>query len=440
VGVVAPLARLAWLNPSLILGRTGQVSILNSAVHHGDFWGTLLGHTGQAMGMFLGQGDMILRHNPASRPIFDFFMAIPFLLGVGWCLWQWRRPAAMAALLWVGVMLGPTILAEDTPHFLRAAGILPAVVLFPAIGLAGIWELGNAAGKKSPHLPIPVFFLWFIRPLVLLLAIGSLVMTVRDYGAYSRSPDVAYLFEKAAVEMAVEINREGAETAVFVDNRFWSGWPSIPFLVDKHPIITFEPEQGVLQQPTLPFALYAWPYGPLDFVPQAIPASALVLVESGSLARGDLEPKPYPLYVRYSVQTAPTDWPMLANFEDQLQLRQVQVAESDHAACLSFCLKVNLYWSVETAVSQDITVFVHVLGPDGILIGQHDGPPVEGHWPLPWWRPGLVVQDFHQVELAEPYNPTSHHLLVGLYWQDGTRLQVFDEAGQPVGDSWRVRE
>ncbi|MCB9443665.1 MAG: hypothetical protein H6669_05465 [Ardenticatenaceae bacterium] len=43
----------------------------------------------------------------------------------------------MAPLLWTGTMLGPTILAADAPHFLRASSLLlPDVIILPAIGLA----------------------------------------------------------------------------------------------------------------------------------------------------------------------------------------------------------------------------------------------------------------------------------------------------------------
>jgi 4-amino-4-deoxy-L-arabinose transferase-like glycosyltransferase len=151
--VVLPLATVALGDPSILFGRAGQVSIFSPEVNGGDFWGTLARHTAEALGMTIWRGDAILRHNallnyeavlavddPAGRPVFDIFMAGPFLAGLGWCLWNWRRAPAAALLLWQAVMLLPTILAEDTPHFLRAAGVLPGMVFFPAIGLALLWN------------------------------------------------------------------------------------------------------------------------------------------------------------------------------------------------------------------------------------------------------------------------------------------------------------
>ncbi len=443
--VLFPLARLAWATPELILGRAGQVSILNPVINQGDLIGAFLQQTARALGMFFWRGDDILRHNPAERPIFDGFMLLPFLLGLGWCLWQWRKPAAMSVLLWVGVMLGPTILAEDTPHFLRAAGILPAILLLPAIGLSLLWQLGQ---KSLPvHWPLPSWWLQLKRPFVLLLLFGSLSLTVRDYLEYGRSADVAYLFEKAATDMAMAMNQEMPETAVWVDNRFWSGWPAIPFLAHQHPVTPFLPEQGITATP--PFAVYVWPYESLAFFPQSLPPTALITAETGSLARGDLESQVYPLYVRYLVQPAPPMTPPLANFADQLLLQEAtiedQCPQPAPAAGLEVhetvptCIQIQLQWQAKTAVSQPITVFVHVVAADGGLIGQDDSPPANGNWPIAWWRPGLWLQENHTIHLSQPYHPSQQQIVVGLYWQDGTRLQILDETGQPVADSWQLK-
>jgi 4-amino-4-deoxy-L-arabinose transferase-like glycosyltransferase len=168
--VLLPLVILTWQNPDLILGRTGQVAIWDEAVNNGRFWSTLWQHTVQALGLFFWQGDTILRHNPAGRPIFDFLMTLPFLIGVIWCVRHWRRWTAMTLLLWTAVMLGPTLLSTDTPHFLRAVGILPAAVIFPALGLAWIWqklerrEWRVVSGEWRVILPPLLSAVWVLAP------------------------------------------------------------------------------------------------------------------------------------------------------------------------------------------------------------------------------------------------------------------------------------
>jgi 4-amino-4-deoxy-L-arabinose transferase-like glycosyltransferase len=278
--VVLPLALYAWQHPSLFLGRAQQVSILNPDVRQGPLLPALLGQTGRALGMFVWHGDTILRHNPGGRPLFDLTMAAPFLLGLLWCLRHWRRPPAMALLLWMGVMLGPTVLAEDAPHFLRAAGILPAVVFLPAIGLSNIWEWPKLADALR-------------KGLVLFLALGTLIATVADYVDYSRRPETAFFFEAAARELAQQIDDEPHRAAVYVDRRFWEGWPSLPFLVQRPQQVTlFTTATGLPEAPGAPAGIYAWPYDGLDAVAAAVKPPALVAVEEGALAGGDLETDP----------------------------------------------------------------------------------------------------------------------------------------------------
>ncbi|HEX6385950.1 MAG TPA: glycosyltransferase family 39 protein [Anaerolineae bacterium] len=420
VVVVAPLAVLAWQQPQLVLGRANQVSILSPTINGGHLWRALWQQAGRGLGLFLWQGDTILRHNPAGRPVFDLFMALPFLAGLSWCLWRWRRPAAMLLLLWTGVMLGPTVLAEDTPHFLRAVGLLPAVVILPAIGLAQLWTWSRLSTKVG-------------QPLVIMLAVASLIVTVVDYVAYGRQPEVAFLFQAAATDMARQINAEPVGTTVFIDERFWDErFAAIPFLVRQQPV-KFNPQSGLPLQPAVPAAIYAWPYGPLDFIPQVLTPPALVSVETGSLARDDLEATPYPLYVRYTWQTAPDGWTSLANFDNQVQLQQATLTTLDEAT-----LQVDLYWTTATALTQDTVAFVHVVGPDG-LVGQHDGPPAGGHWPRQWWQPGLIVHDRHRVRLPEPYDRSRHRIDVGLYdAQTQVRLPILAVDGKLIGYTWQL--
>jgi len=62
-------------------------------------------------------------------------------------------------------------------------------------------------------------------------------------------------------------------------------------------------------------------------------------------------------------------------------------------------LDVTLYWYALREVSTDYKVFVHALGIDGQVIGQHDGDPVGGFTPTTRWRAGEVIVDRHRVPL-----------------------------------------
>ena len=400
--ILFPFALLLLQAPELILGRSGQVSILNPAINGGDLWGTLARQIGRSLGLFLWQGDMILRHNPAGRPLFDLFLAIPFLIGLVWCVRHWRRPAAAFTLLWVAIMLGPTILAEDAPHFLRAVGILPAALFLPAVGLDGLWGI-HLRGRAGVGAAI-----------ALTLLAGSFALTLRDYAAYNRQPEVAYLFEAAVVEMAERMNGEAGETAVFLDEeRYWQKHPALRFLIPEERVQPFRPEAGL---PALspPAAVYAWPYEGLAAVRAAITPPALVTVDWGGLARGDLEPDAYPLYLRYGLEPRP-DWSPLAEFGGALTLHRVAVTPLDNGDWL-----VEAYWEGKTAVSPNWTPFVHVVGPDGLL-AQSDSPPAAADWPgtavwpADWWEPGLLLRD-RRILVAPPGGfPADAQLHLGWY-------------------------
>ncbi|MEW5985477.1 MAG: glycosyltransferase family 39 protein [Chloroflexota bacterium] len=423
---LSPLAYLAWQQPDLILGRSGQVSIANPAINQGDLWGALGQSTTKALGLFFIQGDTIGRHNPPGRPLFDPLMALPFLVGLVWAGRHWRRPPAALLLLWVGVMLGPTILAEDSPHFLRAVGILPAAIFLPAIGLSKIWSW--------PKLAAPLNHL-----LLAGLLLGSLGLTIDDYFVeYGRQAETAYWFEAAARDLAAQVNAEAEDTAIFVDQRFWSGWPSLRFLVGPEQAVRlFEPPTSWGAPLTAPAALYVWPHAPHNFVAQAFRPPALVTATTGSLARGDLETAAYPLYIRYAAQAWSGGGSPLAFFGDPITLRDV-----DLTVVTSQVLQVDLSWewSGDQRPARDLTAFVHVEDAAGRLVGQSDGQPAGGHWPTRWWRPGLVVLDTHKITLDEPFDPSRHRILVGLY-DSATleRLPVTDAAGRSTGDTWLLR-
>ncbi|MEZ4593925.1 MAG: glycosyltransferase family 39 protein [Chloroflexota bacterium] len=420
-----PLALFYLQNPDLLLGRTGQVSILNPAINGGDLWGTLWRQMGRALGLFFWQGDTILRHNPAGRPFLDWLMAVPFLLGLGWCLKNWRKPAATAVLLWSFVMLGVTVLAEDAPHFLRSVGILPGAIFLPALGLAALWHW--------PRWPQAVG-----GGLVALLMAGSLFLTVRDYVNYSQQPETALLFEAAAVELAESLQSEAAGTMVYLDRWFWDepsqkGWPAVPFLTDLDGVTLYRPENGLLPAaPGQPISLYAWPFGDLEFVPQLLAEAEMVVVRNGRLARGDLEPEPYPLYVRYASSPRPVGGTAV-RFGDTFLLQSWVVTPLDEQT-----VQVDLVWQKTADSLPNHIAFLHLLGPDG-LITQADAPPGGAYWFPHWWQEGQWVQERRILKLDAPFDPTWHTIQVGLY-DPATleRLPVVGTDGNLSLDSWQL--
>lgn len=428
--VLLPLVVLAAGDPGIILGRSGQVSVFNPAVNGGDLLGTLWSQTGRALGMFLWRGDTILRHNalldyaaflpeqnPLGRPVFDPFMAAPLLIGVGWCLWHWRRPAAATLLLWQIIMLGPTILAEDTPHFLRAAGLLPGLVLLPAIGLSAIWSW-----ERPPA--------WLRHGVVVVLLAGSIFLTARDYATYGQELEVAHVFEAAAAELAGQAAVDTAAAAVHIDRRFVEGWPSVSYLLTGQPVaLTGEDEATPATAGAL--VRYDWPYGSLAGAAGSAVAPVVVAATAGPTARGDLEPAAYSLYTRYAFSPGPAPATRTDTFAGAFRLSDAAVTVAADGRDVT----ADLTWELppDAAPPDRLpTVFLHVIGMDAAP--QDDALLGRGLWPAPFWSPGVAITERHTLRLPEPLDPARHRLVTGLYWPDSQKRLPLVDSGYTTGD------
>jgi hypothetical protein len=90
-------------------------------------------------------------------------------------------------------------------------------------------------------------------------------------------------------------------------------------------------------------------------------------------------------------------------------------------------------------LDQPLVAFIHVI-ENGELIGQSDAQPGQGTWPTYLWRPGLIINDRHFIELSEEFDEKQHQIHVGMYdtnTQD--RIMVLDTGGNPVSDNWLIK-
>jgi hypothetical protein len=333
-------------------------------------------------------------------------------------------------------MLGPTILAEDAPHFLRASGLLPVAMLPAAVGLSQIWSWTKLPPWKNQ--PAGGRFLPLGAVLVAVLGLVSLLTTIRDYQSYNHAPETAYLFEAAARDMAAAINADSQQGIVLVEERYRQGWASIPFLVTATNVSYFTAET----LPTLPAghaSLYLWPFQPLDFVEAAWPDKVQVETVLGADTRGDLETAVYPLYLNYRLQQSQPVAP-IAIFAGRLELLNSQISQLSAQE-----IEISLWWSASQPLDIKETlpqwnVFIHVGAAGQPLIGQSDMPPARGYVPLQWWQPGRVVIDRHRIQLTEPFQPERHEVRIGFFDPASLeRAAVVTAAGEPAGDTWRLQ-
>lgn len=447
--VLAPLMVYVATHGDAFLGRVGQVSIFDPVINGGDFWGTLLRHVGKTLLMFTNQGDFIPRHNVPLRPVFDPVLSIFFLLGLTLCSTRFRqRPEHAFVLIWLAVMILPTILAEGAPHFLRSVGVLPVAFVVPAIGLDYLWRfLENRIAFKDQSSKFKAQTV-AVGAVALVLTFGLGDTTIDYFGHHAASQDLSYNFETAAVDLATQANRflgtgwdgTGLGTRgnppspgrhLYITDRLWQDWVSVRFLVPSSLNLTILAESAKLPQVSSDeVMLILWPYEDYSQHLSLLPVGSTITAQEGSLERGDLEKEARLLYITYTATPATIPAGELeARFEKGLTLVGHRLAAVSPQE-----LRLSLLWLAEAEIEADYTVFVQLTRDDAIL-AQDDSPPAGGYYPTSLWRVGDIVSDEHTLALPEPYDPDRHKLIIGFYQLETLRrLQVLDEAGKPVND------
>ena len=115
-------------------------------------------------------------------------------------------------------------------------------------------------------------------------------------------------------------------------------------------------------------------------------------------------------------------------FDRGIQLQPVAVDEGDGS------LAVRLLWHMPQPVSDDINVFVHLYGADGVLLTQDDGYPIAGMAPFWLWPAGQTLEDRRVLELPAG---SGGGLTIGIGLYDpatGARLALVDGQGSRLPD------
>jgi len=97
---------------------------------------------------------------------------------------------------------------------------------------------------------------------------------------------------------------------------------------------------------------------------------------------------------------------------------------------------VTLYWQATATVSESYKVFTQIIEPDTYYkAGQRDGVPVCDRLPIDRWLPGDTIVDRYSIVIAEDAPPGDYSLLIGMYDDNGDRLDIYSREGDPVGDA-----
>ena len=121
---------------------------------------------------------------------------------------------------------------------------------------------------------------------------------------------------------------------------------------------------------------------------------------------------------------------------DALTLRGVTL--SDMRISPGATVRARLFWQASTWPATDYTAFVHLVGPDGVMVAQMDKPPLQGFLPTSTWYPGQRVVDDFTLTLPADAVPGTYTLYTGFYDPvTMTRLPVV-QGEQTMGDAFKV--
>jgi hypothetical protein len=99
-------------------------------------------------------------------------------------------------------------------------------------------------------------------------------------------------------------------------------------------------------------------------------------------------------------------------------------------------LVFTLFWTSDGPADRRWSVFTHLIGPDGSLVGQHDKVAYDLLYPTDRWWPGVIIDDSYSVDIPSDAPEGEYRIAVGMYdWQSGDRLPLRTAEGDPVPDN-----
>jgi hypothetical protein len=387
--------------PYFFVFRIAYVANKGKGAVEGRAWLTWLLNIGRTVRGLFWLGETHLRHNLPGRPYLDWGQAVTFTTGVIVTVRRKLQPRAVFLLLWLIVMLLPTIMSGDAPHFGRMTGVAPVIAILIGVGMYYVSRIMCQVSRLIDDRLQMAFY-------VLLIGLSTF-FTTRDYfGRYAAHPQIETDFYLADWNLGQYAAAQSPDTSLFLTptqeematiyfalagdvNRMGSfagtglliplGPPQTPTLYLIRPSQTNR-LADLLQ--VLPDLIIGEERD--NYIPALLPADA---------------PRPQPQYpVTHS-------WNDLSG-KGQIYLLGWSEDENEQE------LIVTLFWQAGAEMARDYTAFVHLLGVDGQPIAQLDRPP-DGY-PTSDWQPGEVIIDQYVIQLPADLPVGAYHLQTGFYY------------------------
>ena len=96
--------------------------------------------------------------------------------------------------------------------------------------------------------------------------------------------------------------------------------------------------------------------------------------------------------------------------------------------------QLSLLWQARKTMSQNYTVFVQLLAPDGHLVWQSDRQPVNGARPTSGWNANELVRDNYGFLIPDEWPAGSYRLIAGMYEPTTLKRLIVHGSGLPDRD------
>ncbi|MDP2663270.1 MAG: glycosyltransferase family 39 protein [Dehalococcoidia bacterium] len=365
-----------------------------------------------ALGMFSYRGDITWKFNLPGKPVFDVWISGFLYLGVLVSLWRWKQPVYGLLLLWVAVMILPTALSTESPHFLRALGIMPAVYILPAVGVLWLVDLVRPRlaalfGPRASGFAYAALAAW--------LVFGG-VSTYRDYfGEWAANASSYEVYNGDVEDASRYLNTlDGLDVVMFstqyyghytvrfferraLDLRWFDGRQSLPLPDEKVKDVVYVfpasamADRGFLDGILGPDSLASegrGPQGQVSFVAYRLTPERL------AKARALLAP-PKPLEAKMGTEVE------LLGYQ-----AGIPGVTSRPQVMPGGVLPLTLYWKVLQRASADYSFFSHLVDQQGRMWGQGD---TNQYWSSEW-RPGDLVIGKYDLKI-DPQAPPGRQIL-----------------------------
>jgi 4-amino-4-deoxy-L-arabinose transferase-like glycosyltransferase len=420
--VALPLLLFFLRYPYFFIFRSRFVANRGLGTFPGQPWLTWLNNIRRVGLGLVWEGEMNLRHNLPGRPFFDPVQSFFTTLGLVHIIQQRLRRHHVFLGLWFLVMILPSLLSGDAPHFGRMIGAAPPAAMLVALGAD--WLARTIGGRLSRQRDVVNLDLqdtysrrfgigfWVLVPLFLI----SAAITYRDYfQQYAGHPELDAAFYLSDWELGQYAAALPPDTVAYLS-------PTQEEMATIYFALGGEIER-----------LRSF-YSPSNtLVPLGNPGQAAVY-----LIRPQAEPTLSTLaavFPQHTIEPIGQDFTAFLVEADAPWARAERESDASWGGAITLLgwsaeqeggqLRITMYWQANVRMARSYTAYIHLLDQDQTLITQLDRLP-DGY-PTIDWQPGERVVDTYTLDLPPNFTPGTYLIQSGFY-----HLPSDERLGEPV--------